>query len=429
VARDVTSHRGNRSGADPSVPSTPSGPSQRQRAGLSPREREVLALVDEDDLLDVARALVRVPGTNPPGEEAARAAVLAAVCRDRGLEVGVTEVAPGRPNLVATLPGSDPGGGLLLLGHTDVVPVGEGWTVDPFGAEVRGGRLFGRGSADMLGGLAACVAAMDTLRRAGVELSGPVALAALVDEEETGLGIRRLVRELDGSTWAGCLVAEPTDLRTIVAARGDCYLEIEVHGVAAHSGNPADGRNAVYGAAEVVTDLERWHHELADRAHPLVGPPTVSVGIVQGGRATSTVPDHCRISVDRRLLPGEDPAAVLAEVRSRIERLDLGSRGLTVEVSMPMDMPGFEVPVDHPFVVTADRALTDAGGPGLEPGGWTAACDGGFVARDHGIPVVVQGPGSVAEQAHRPDESVAVADLALAARAYALTALRLLARP
>lgn len=397
-------------------------------AGLSAREREVLALLDEEDLLSVARALVRVPGTNPPGEEGARAAVLAAVCRERGLEVEVDEVAPERPNLLATLPGG-PGRGLLLLGHTDVVPLGEGWTVDPFGAEVRDGRLHGRGSADMLGGLAACVASMDALRRSGVELTGPVALAALVDEEETGLGVRRFVRELDGSAWAGCLVAEPTDLRTIVAARGDCYLEIEVRGVAAHSGNPADGRNAVYGAALIVTDLERWHHELADRAHPLVGPPTVSVGILHGGRATSTVPDHCRISVDRRLLPGEDAASVLAEVRERVDRLDLPSRGLSAEVSMPMDMPGFETPLDDPFVATADGALADSGGPGLPPGGWTAACDGGFVARDHGLPVVVQGPGSVAEQAHRPDESVAVDELVLAARAYVLTALRLLTRP
>lgn len=409
---------------------------------VTAREQQVLDLLDEPDLLDVARALVRVPGTNPPGEEAARAAVLERVCRDRGLDVQVTEVAPGRPNVLATLPGGSgesgappSSGGLLLLGHTDVVPVGEGWTTDPFGAEVRDGRLFGRGSADMLGGLAACVVAMDALRRSGVELSGPVALAALVDEEETGLGVRRFVSDLADRRahgipgWAACVVAEPTDLRTIVAARGDCYLEIEVHGVAAHSGNPADGRNAVYGGAAVVAELERWHHELALRAHPLVGPPTVSVGIVHGGRATSTVPDHCRVSVDRRLLPGEDAEAVLADVRQRVEALDLPARGLSVEVSMPMDMPGFETPANHPVVAVADRALADAGGPGLPPGGWTAACDGGFVARDHGIPVVVQGPGSVAEQAHRPDESVLIADLALAARAYVLTALRLHTRP
>ena len=137
---------------------------------------------------------MRAPGQNPPGGEAATAAVLEQVCRERGLAVEAVDVAPERPNVRAVLAGGD-GPGLLLLGHTDVVPVGDGWTVDPFGGEVRDGRLYGRGSTDMKGGLAACVVAMTALRREGVALSGPVELAALVDEEEHGLGIRGFVAD------------------------------------------------------------------------------------------------------------------------------------------------------------------------------------------------------------------------------------------
>jgi len=140
----------------------------------------------------------------------------------------------------------------------------------------------------------------------------------------------------------------------------------------------------------------------------------------------STVPAVCRIGADRRLLPGESAAQVLAELRDRVAELGLERQGLRVEVAMSMDMPGFETPSDHPVVVGADAALRAAGGPGLPLGGWTAACDGGFVARDLGVPTVVLGPGSVNEQAHRSDESVGVAELVVAARAYALTALRLL---
>ena len=184
------------------------------------------------------------------------------------LAVEVVDVAPGRPNLRAVLAGGG-GPGLLLLGHTDVVPVGDGWTVDPFGGEVRDGRLYGRGSTDMKGGLAACVVAMTALRREGVVLSGPVELAALVDEEEHGLGIRRFVAE-NGGAYAACVVAEPTDLQTIIAARGDAYLDIVVHGSAAHSGRPDDGRNAIYGGAAVIASLQRWHEELTHAAHPLV---------------------------------------------------------------------------------------------------------------------------------------------------------------
>jgi acetylornithine deacetylase/succinyl-diaminopimelate desuccinylase family protein len=387
-------------------------------------ERRVLDRIEEGEVVEVAQRLVRARGQNPPGGEAATAAVLAQVCRERGLAVEVVDVAPERPNLRAVLAGGA-GPGLLLLGHTDVVPVGDGWTVDPFGAQVRDGRLYGRGSTDMKGGLAACVVAMSALRRAGAALSGPVELAALVDEEEHGLGVRRFVADTTGA-YAACVVAEPTDLQTIVAARGDAYLDIVVHGSAAHSGRPDDGRNAIYGGAAVIASLQRWHEELTHAAHPLVGPPTWSVGLVAGGQGVSTVPAVCRIGADRRLLPGESATQVLADLRDRVAELGLERQGLRVEVAMSMDMPGFETPPDHPVVVGADAALRAAGGPGLPLGGWTAACDGGFVARDLGVPTVVLGAGSVNDQAHRSDESVGVAELVVAARAYALTALRLL---
>jgi acetylornithine deacetylase/succinyl-diaminopimelate desuccinylase family protein len=387
-------------------------------------ERSVLDVISVADLVEVTRSLVRAPGENPPGEEAATVAALAAACAERGLPVTATTVQPGRSNLSAKVAGGN-GPGLLLLGHTDVVPVGEGWTVDPFGGLVRDGLIYGRGATDMKGGLAACVVAMAALSAAGVPLSGPVELAALVDEEDTGLGIRRFVAGPEAS-YLGCVVAEPTDLQTIVGARGDSYVRITVTGRAAHAGNPSDGANAIYGATAIVAELERMHAELAAAPHPLVGPATWSVGRIDGGTGASIVPDHCIVDADRRTLPGESEAAMLAELSERIDGLRLADRGLSVELTMPMGMPGFETAVDDLLVKTSDGALADADGPGLPLGGWTAACDGGFVARDLDVPVVVLGPGSVTGQAHRADESVPVDELVIAARTYALTALRLL---
>ena len=151
-----------------------------------------------------------------------------------------------------------------------------------------------------------------------------------------------------------------------------------------------------------------------------------SVGQIHGGTSGSIVPAECVVIADRRLLPGESTITVLDDIRERLAGLRLHDRGLTVNVTMPMEMTAFETPADSTLAATVDTALADAGGPGLPPGGWTAACDGGFVARDLGVPVVVLGPGSVSTQAHRADESVAIEELVVAARAYTLTALRLL---
>jgi acetylornithine deacetylase/succinyl-diaminopimelate desuccinylase-like protein len=349
-------------------------------------------------------------------------AVLAATATELGLGVCETPVWPGRNNIRITLTGG-PGPGLLLLGHTDVVPVGEGWNKDPFGGVVEDDRIYGRGASDMKGGLAASLSAMAALRGAG--LNGPVELAALVDEEETGIGISAYI-ESALRPFLGCITAEPTDLQTVVGARGASYLRVEIRGTACHAGKPEDGANAIYGAADVVAEIERMHRDLALRPHPLLGAATWSVGQINGGTSGSIVPAECVLVADRRLLPGESAAAVLDDVRERVAGLRLNERGLDVDVTMPMEMPAFETPADSPLAATVDAALADAGGPGLPPGGWTAACDGGFVARDLGVPVVVLGPGSVSTQAHRPDESVAIEELVIAARAYALSALRLL---
>jgi succinyl-diaminopimelate desuccinylase len=394
----------------------------------TPREQAVLDLVDDGALVDLTRALVDAGGENPGGTEQETVSVLEAAALTRGLQARTDLVAEQRPNVDVELAPGGPvgdGPGLLFLGHSDVVPAGPGWTREPYRSVVEDGRVYGRGATDMKGGLAAVLVALDALSRAEVPLSGPVRLACTVDEEDLGLGIRHLTRRGLGRDFTGCIVAEPTDLQTVVACRGDAYLEVEITGVPAHSGRPADGRNAIDAASRLLALVREDHDRHAQRPDPMLGSATWNVGRIDGGRATSVVAPECRLWIDRRLMPGEDPAVILSELLDAADRAGITGDGISIEGTVTMSMPGFRTPVEHPLVSAVHGAVQDVGGPGVI-GGWSAACDGGFIAQDLGVPTVVMGPGGLHDQAHQVDESVGVDELALAARAYVLAALRML---
>ncbi|WP_235861358.1 M20 family metallopeptidase [Tersicoccus phoenicis] len=389
----------------------------------------MLEFLDRDDLVALTRALVDAGGENPGGSEQNTAEVLAAAARKRGLTARLEHVAPGRPNVDVDL---EPGGaighgpGLLFLGHSDVVPAGPGWTREPFRSTVEDGRLYGRGSTDMKGGLAAVLVAMAALRRADAPLAGPVRLACTVDEEDLGLGIRALTTRGLGRPFRGCIVAEPTDLQTVVGCRGDAYLEVEISGVAAHSGRPADGRNAIDAAARLLDLVRGDHDRMQHDLDPLLGAGTWNVGRIEGGRGTSVVAPSCRLWLDRRLMPDEDPQRIAADLVEAAEVAGITGDGIHLMVEVTMAMPGFRTDPAHPLAAAVHDAVDAVDGP-ASIGGWTAACDGGFIARDHAVPTVVMGPGGLNDQAHQVDESVGIDELMLAARAYALSALRLLA--
>jgi len=390
--------------------------------------QHVLAQLSADDIVELASSFVAAGGENPGSTEERSVAALREACERRGFTVELTEVAPGRQNLVATLatgPSSQRGPGLMFLGHSDVVPAGDGWHSDPFAPVVRDGRLFGRGSTDMKGGLAAVVAAMSAIARASVRLAGPIQLVCTVDEEDLGTGIRAYTPGAQRGRFAGCVVAEPTDLRTVIGCRGDSYLVLRVQGKAAHSGRPDDGSNAIVAAARVLQLVQEDHELQRKNVDPLLGCGTWSIGTITGGTGTSIVAAECSASIDRRLMPGEDAGAIAEALLARVHEAGIDLDGIRVEVTVEMEMPGFRTDAEHPLATAAVEAIADAGGGVLEVGGWTAACEGGFIARDLDIPCIVLGPGGLSDRAHQANESVGVDELLIAARAYALLALRM----
>lgn len=394
---------------------------------VSDSERALLDSIDEHEIVTLTAALIDAGGENPGDTEEKTAKVLAEHCRALGFDVRTVEVVPGRPNVIVSI-GSDDRPGVLFVGHSDVVPAGTGWTTDPFSAVVRDGRIVGRGACDMKGGLAAVVAAMTAVQRAGLADEHPMTLACLVDEEDTGLGIRAFVADQPLRNHSHCVVAEPTDLVTIVGCRGAANLEIEIRGRSAHAGQPRNGANAIAAAARIIAIIEDWQIELDGKPDPELGPATWNVGTISGGTGTSMVADRCTLTVDRRLLPGERAIDVVDELRSRIEAADVTGSGIEVTIDVAMEMPGFLTSADSGLVSTAVQSVLDTGSASSTDI-WTASCDGGFVAQQMGIGTVVLGPGEIENQAHRPDESVAVRQLTDSARAYALIATRIAAPP
>lgn len=389
---------------------------------LTAVERDTIRSIDLAALQTLTLELVAAAGENPGSTEEATVAVLKEACSRYGLTVELQDVAPGRQNLIATLPGGS-GQGLMFLGHSDVVPVGDGWSTDPFVPVMVNERIYGRGSTDMKGGLAAVVLAMAALST--TPLRGPVQLVCTVDEEDLGLGIRAYTPDAPRGRFLGCVVAEPTDLQTVIACRGDSYLRLGVVGRAAHSGRPDDGRNAIVAAADVLELIQTDHEALRAALDPLLGAGSWSVGTIGGGTGTSTVAAECAASIDRRLMPDEDAQNIVDAMLQKVRTAGIDTDGIEVTLEVEMEMPGFRTDPAHPLVGAAVDAVEAAGGERKDVGGWTAACDGGFISRDVGIPCIVLGPGGLNDQAHQANESVGVEELEVAARAYALLALRL----
>jgi acetylornithine deacetylase len=370
--------------------------------------------VNSRAVVDLTRELIRFDSVT--GNERDVAIFIRDYFASNGVAVRIAEVAKDRPNVYAIVGRGDPR--LLFNGHVDTVPVGNGWTRNPFGADEQDGRLYGRGASDMKSGLAAMMAAVVAAHRHVTVPNGSLSFAAVIDEEISSLGTRAAIA--DGVAAPVAIIAEPTELQTICAAKGNCYFTIVVSGRAAHAGSPELGINAISAATRIARAVERHDAELSTRRHLLLGRPYATVTRISGGTGESAIPDRCLMIIDRRLLPDETGASALTDLRRSLERVEL--QDARFEVTLDMELPAMDLAPAHPFVEQVRRTSIDCGASPRPVGGWSAACDGGHLHRA-GVPTVLFGPGSITQQAHRPDESVPLDELMIAARTYSALAI------
>ena len=382
------------------------------------------ARVSDDEIIALARKLISIPSHHDvPGKEKEVADFLARYLTDQGLTCTVQKVDRERGNVVASLPGSDGGSGtgsrggkkLLFNGHLDTVPPYR-MTVDPFAGEIKDGMLYGRGTVDMKGPIAAMLMAMIGLHRAGVQLAGQLVFTGVLGEEGASEGTEALV--LDGIKADGAIVGEPSNFEYAMGHRGLEWLEIEVTGKTAHGGIPDKGINAIVKAARLVSLIDqRIPPALKERFHPAMGPSVMNFGKIEGGTQPSTVADRCIIQIDRRYIPGETVQGVIAEYQALIDELAAEDPDFKAEIRrMPSNMMEHfdHVPMATPegadivkAVQAAIRSVTGAEPTITTRRGWT---DAGLLGGVAGIPTVVCGPGDISSS-HTADEHIPVASL------------------
>ncbi|HEX6250055.1 MAG TPA: ArgE/DapE family deacylase [Gemmatimonadaceae bacterium] len=358
------------------------------------------------DAVALTRALVAVDSRNPtlvpgaPGEHAA-AALLAATLQQWGFDVELSEAASGRPNVVATIGrGSHT---LLLAGHLDTVGV-EGMTHEPFDPQLRNGRIYGRGSADMKSGVAAmCAAAI----RGAQPASCRVIVAAVCDEEYESLGMRALVAS--GLAADAAVLTEPTRLAIAPAHRGFAWVTIRFRGRAAHGSRYDIGVDAIRHAGLFLAELDALDAgALRSVTHPLLGRASVHASTISGGEGFSTYPGECVLRLERRTLPGESGDQAVSEVRALLARV--AERAPELDASL--ELVTAQSPSDvHPSerVVRSLQAALEAEGLPVRIEGMSAWTDAAIL-NDAGIPAICFGPGDIG-MAHAAEEFVEVSEI------------------
>lgn len=366
--------------------------------------------------------LVAFDTQNPPGRELEAAQWLREVMAAMGFSAAVTDVMPGRSNVVGVLD-NGPGPAFAFNTHIDVVPAGGGWSHDPFMLREKDGRLYGRGACDAKGPMAAMLEAMRWLAGNRARWSGTLLGVFVADEEASSRGAKAYVQgrpKIDA-----CIIGEPTSCTTYSAHKGSMRPLVRVHGRTAHSGMPDLGVNAIIKSASLMRLVAEEHARIKAAQHALVGSPSLTITRAQAGVADNVVPDLCELLLDRRMIPGEDEAAVKAAMADLVARA-------AAEAGTPMEIAEFrpttggatETAPDHPVVVACQAACCRHHGHATPLSGFQGGCDLVHF-RSVGAQGVVLGPGAL-DVAHQPDEYVPVGELAMAAAIYRDVALDML---
>jgi len=401
----------------------------------------LLATIDADEVVELTRALIRIPSVHRPGDpdanESRVAAFVEAWLRREGFAVLVQPVAPGRPNVIGWIGEKTPGRhSLLLEGHTDVVTEGDpaDWTWPPFGAEMVDGRIYGRGAADMKSGLAAAMVAAAAFIRAGITPRGKLVVGALVDEEDGMIGVRHLVDSPIGRELDAAIICEPEENELCLEQRGVVWARFRVRGKMAHGAMPEAGINPISCLGVILREapaLERRLRRVCERSRHL-RPPTVTPTVIHGPARgvgvpqSNVIPAVAELVLDVRLTPGIDADGIRTELEAVCRKAEGAVPGVKVEWEA-INSFRLATRVDKSEALVQAMIGGVKAGAGRSPryGGVPGSTDGTILRMELGIPIVTCGPGNRLIP-HQVNEYVDGAEIVESARIYAASALNYL---
>jgi succinyl-diaminopimelate desuccinylase len=388
---------------------------------------ELLHAIDKDKALSFLQSLVRINSVNPPGNERLMTEYIADTFGESGLTVEKYPLDADRENVLLTLKGSESSPGqmrkrLVLSGHLDTVPIGNGqWQEDPWGAHVKDGKLYGRGSSDMKSGVAAMILALEAIAQSGIKLKGDLSFLGTAGEEVDGRGARLAIQEGTVSETTALVIGEPTNNQLFIAHKGVLWLEITINGKTAHAGWPDKGINAISAMHQFVNELEKFH-PVHDK---ILGNSTVNLGLIDGGIAPNMVADSCRLTIDCRTVPGLEAESIYQRAEEILTALS-ENMDISYNLKVLNDMHFVSTPQEDPFIQLSANVLRETLNTEASFGGANYYSDGSLFTKENAdLPILIFGPGHP-DQAHQPDEWVSIDQFYDAIRYYAVLAIRYL---
>jgi acetylornithine deacetylase/succinyl-diaminopimelate desuccinylase family protein len=385
-------------------------------------ERKLLDEIDGMEITELLSDLVSIPSYE---SEQRVVEYIARRLEEIGVRYEITEVAPTRQNLTASI--GEGGKTLIFNTHTDTVPPGnmENWKKPPLELTRDGRDLFGLGSCDAKGSLASMLTAFELLAHNTPLLNGKLILQAVCCEEVRARGTLAEVRR--GVSADAAIIGEPTELVPMIGHKGGMGVDITVFGKAAHGSSPEEGINAISKMAGVIRALDALAEDISARRDPLFGNPSLAVTQIHGGEAPNVIPDVCTITLDRRLIPGEVLKDALDEISAVIDKEKSVDHSLIVSVKETIGIEPCKISPEEPIVEVVKDSIAQVRDKMQEVSGFPATCDMWCLVERANIPTIILGPGELS-MAHKANESISVDHLYEAAKIYAAVALNWLKR-